>query len=337
MRSLVVGVLAGCSPVALRDTPVLGGTAEQRERVRSELAAFQDAVGPERLSVRSVKIVERIRNLDDVAGSYRDHRVWLTADDDALTLTLRHELCHAVRDADDLLDAPDPLLDTLAAGLFDTEPYAEALSRHYRTARRQRSEAMAAFCELGPVALAALRDPCPGEPPLAGDVAAWMLDTVYTDYVPTEPWVSDPDATVTLDAWSPYAPTVSATDLSGVVWVSGADGEDAVAAELADGRLVEAEVAAVPTVDEGPPLRGVYVEDGAGWSDGPAAARGFSGLNHLGISAPRLFVFDADVGDWRVVVDACEALPNETLFTADGQVWRSWTDGLTLKWGPLSP
>lgn len=332
---LLVSALA-CRPLRpLEDTPVLGGTPELRERVRAELAAFDAAVGPGRVELRKVVFVDGGPNVrgDDVAGAYGLGRVELAADDPQVTLTLRHELCHAVHVTDGLLDDPDPLWDEVAAGLFTLDPtYVSAREAgHYHTADRQRHEAMASFCELGADALAALLDPCPGESPLQVDLARWLLDEVYREVEPPGPVVDGP--ITTLDGWSPTEPTVSAADVEGVVAVG-----DGLAADLVGGQRLELDVTAVPEEDPGVRIRGVYTSIPVGYPDGPAATRGSSWLHHLQWSAPRLYVAGegcVGVGCWSVPEGECAARDGEALFTAGGGLYRSWRDGFVVRWARL--
>lgn len=329
----VVGAAAACRPaVPLAEVPVRGATPREEALVRAELAAFEAAVGAGRLTLREVAFVDTIRGDEDVAGAYHAGRVLLTREDRP-TDTLRHELCHAVHQQEDLLREPDPLLDTLAAGLFTgTEVYAEALRHHYRTPRRQREEAMAAFCELGPVVLDALATPCPGEAPLAAEVAAWMASTVYVARPPAEPVA--PAAPTTLDAWLRFGFTdVAGTDVPGVVSVEEGGGARSTW-RLQDGAPGDPAAAPLPAATDAPWFPGP-VTGALGWPTGPGAVRGRPSLLHLGWAGSRLWATDAGDDGWRVVEGSCAPPVDEVLFTADGAVWRAWTEGLAVRWAPL--
>jgi hypothetical protein len=330
----------GCRPpVALSEVPIVGAGPVARAEIVAELAAFEAAIGPARLALRRVDVVDRIRRDDDIAGGYRADRVWLTRDDPELASTLRHELCHAVHEQEGLLDDADPLWDTVAAGLYTADAgYAQAIRGHYPTARRQRHEAMAAYCELGPMALAALADPCPGEAPLAAELSAWLLAEVYSAYEVAEPVPAGP--TVTLDGWLPgRLDAVVGTDAPGVLAVTTTDGGWSTW-DAQSGAPVDVDAALHPTADRPPPVRGLRSPEAVGWRGGPAAARGSSSLFHLGASAPRLFVAGPPAetcpdGCWAVVEGSCGGPEDEQLFTADGGVLRAWTEGLAVKWSRL--
>jgi hypothetical protein len=331
--------LVACTPhFDLPDAPIVGASPALRAQLRAELAAFDAAIGPGRIVLREVRVVDQIGGDDDIAGGYRNERVHLRIDDPMPTFTLRHELCHAVHVQEDLLRDAHPLFDLAAAGLFTgDDTYVAALGGHYRSARRQRTEAMASFCELGPTALDALLTPCPGEAPLAADLAAWMFDHVYTAFEPGPP--PEPGPVVTLDGWLPSTfEQVSGSTVPGVVVVATVDGRSSPW-DLATGARRDAlEAEPIESAFSPPPLRGILRVEEVGWLEGPAAARGPMFLHHLGNSASRLFVGTAPEptcpdGCWAPVEGSCDG--DEQLFTADGAVYRAWTEGLAVRWQAL--
>jgi hypothetical protein len=332
-------VLPACRPERpLSLVPISGGTRQERAIVREELEAFAQAVGPDRVEVRQIEIVEQVGYGDRMAGSYSRSGIELDAGSPGLASTVRHELCHALDHAEGLTVGPDPLLDELAAGLFQEDPsLAELWHDYYKTARKQRAEALATFCELGPVALDSLRQPCPGQSPLLQEVAEWMLDRVYLDYTPMSPLELDPSGAVTMDAWvEGPQPDISATARAGVGVVEAqADWSDwGRGLDLYTGQTFSPAPDGEPDLQRLPWLGGFAVHVGAGWSKGPAAAFGSMQTHHLR-APPRLLVYDPEEQGWRPVLDSCDVQPD--LFTADGELWRSWTEGPMLRWKPVLP
>jgi hypothetical protein len=340
-RVAVLVVAAACRPnVELEEVPVLGGTAEDRERIRAELAAFADAIGPDRVKLRSVRIVDDLPGGNDewdIGGSYRaDHTVRLVPGD-GLTVRVRHELCHALDHAEDLMAKPHPLFDDLAAGLFADPSLADLIPQHYRTAREQREEAHAQFCEVGPMAASALTRPCGPASDRAVEVGQWLRDHVYTAYDEPPPLELDRSTAVTKDGWA-ESPTVAAGPEPGTVVVGADEGELGEVFDLYTGAWADTPAEPVPNVQEGPPARGLEAWQRAGFADGPAVAEGWLATPFLQVGGPRLFLFDPAYGRWREVVPGCQPMHWDDFFTADGQVWQSFVEEeVLLRWMPLIP
>src|SRR5687768_5638043 len=108
--------LLACRFHALTSVPIHGGTAEQRAAVQSALVAFDSDIGVDRLALYSV----RFGGVDSCCwGRYSNGRVFLAPNIsvDAIPLVARHELCHALDDAEGWLsDERGDLLDRLAEG-----------------------------------------------------------------------------------------------------------------------------------------------------------------------------------------------------------------------------
>ena len=326
--------------VPLSEVPIRGGTEEQRALLEAELAAYEDAIGPDRVALRYVELVDEVLGDDFVEGVYRGKKViLLDKDSDSLTRILRHELCHAVDHADHLTRRPDPLLDELSAAVFSQSATLALVWRlSYKTAREQRGEAMSILCELGPLALSALTDPCPEDSLLAREAADWLMREVYREYVPLEPLSLAEAPVVTLEGWDDGASSiVSASTEPGVVIArSDSDFDDwQVAADIETGELLDTTALPVEDIAEAPILRGVYLADVVGFPEGPAAAIGAVLPSPLEGDDERLFVYDREGGDWRMTDDGC-GYDHGDLFTADGEVFRSRRDAGLLRWQKLS-
>lgn len=340
MRLLLPLLSIACADAdgPLGEVRIEGASPAFEAELRQELRAFELAVGAGRIHLRFVRVVDEVHGDEDVAGGYRNHRILLAAG--APASVLRHELCHAVHDADGLLDRPDPLWDEVAAGLFLYDEYARAALRdHYRTARRQRHEAMASFCGLGPAALDALTDPCPGEPPRAAEVADWLLRRVYRDH--EDPGPLERPAAVTMDGWAEPVSSVrpGAGGDTVVVDVLGETTEW----RLADGAWVGEGGEPGASIDQVEPLwSGSYALSSAGAVDGRQAQRSWMPLYHLGAAEERLFARTAPDDDgcpggcWRRVDEACAGPSREWMFTIGADVWRAWSDGAMVRWDPIA-
>jgi hypothetical protein len=333
-------LLAACRPERpLSEVPITGGTQQERAIVKAELEVFARAVGPDRIGLRRVKLVEEVRGDDRLAGAYTGSEILLDAGWEDLASTVRHELCHAVERAEGLAAGPDPLLDELAAGFFqEMAVLADLWPKYYRTARLQRSEALASFCELGPVALDSLRQPCPGQSPLLQEVAEWMMDRIYLEHPLLPPLELETSDAVTMDAWvETFDPRISATAQPGVVVAEGDwDEHDwRRGLDLYTGEVQDYALDAEPNVQELPWAGGFDLYGGVGWREGPAVLRGYVSAHHLNSGSSRSLVYDPDEGGWRTVLESCE--PRFDVFTADGQLWMAWEEGPLLRWRPLLP
>lgn len=332
---LVFGAAACAAERPLGQTPILGGTPELRALIRDELRRFEDAIGPDRIHLRRIEVVDEVRGDGALAGTYVHRRIELREGDERPDWTLRHELCHAVHVQEGWLDDPDPFWDGVADDLFTQDvDYVTALATgHYDSADQRRHEAMAAFCEVGPTAWSVLRHACPGESPQQAAIAARLLDEVYREVPDRLPVVPGP--VVVASGPPPVAPVLGPTDVAGVIW-AGSDLIPGAAAffRLADG--APATVAAtLPSASDGPRVPGLFLGDRAGWADGPAAAWTATWLHHLGPSSLRLLAAER-AAPWRMVDGACAATPDDALFTSGTGVFRSWTSDGALRWSSVA-
>jgi hypothetical protein len=341
-HGLAIAVLtAGCTDrVSLLDVPIVGGSNEQREAAEAELRAFDDAVGPGRLTITSVVF----KDLGDFQGRYSLAWGRVALDDDLdpvlVRTNVRHELCHGLDYAENLLNRPVASFDDFGADLFDPE---DGRLDYRRGARGRRSEALAQVCELGPFGAMALSEPCPGESELEADLASWVASNVWRDFDASVGWPA-PEALASSDyapqgAWAGFTlfPTVAPSRVGLNV------GYDEVVASL-DVDLYTGDPAlgapAEPALNAmEPPLTGLPL--GAdftlalGWPSGPGVAVIELPITGLRTGVARLIASDGD--GWGLVGDGC--LDDDTrrwgIFTADDRVWYSWGDGLTVSWAPL--
>lgn len=327
----------------LPDTPITGGTREQVALAREELRAFDQNVGEGRVRVPVVRFEESVDR-----GRIRVHSHLVTLDDDLppedVRWILRHELCHALDDAEDLV-GESALFDDLAEGFFaDDDP--DAVDDAYPTDRRKRGEALATFCSLGALPTHALRTGCRTEPDVLPELADWLMDEV---------WRAFPERDVAWDrdgaqGWQstqfPNSLSVRATGSpeGGIrirVWrLEESDTPyETVVVGLHDGKPVDLfgmDVWVEPLAPEAPAglADDLSSESLLGWPDGAGAALGRVDLWHLGPSQPRLFATDAS-GEWASADPGCP-LAHQQLFTAEGAVWTAWVDGTTVRWAKLS-
>lgn len=201
LRHLALATLvsSGCDdPGSLGATRIVGGTAQERRDVRAELEAFEAWVGTDR--VRLSKVMVEQPPHPDADGLQRGRRVWVRPGLGTFGTrrTLRHELCHALDQAEDLVEGfepaevfDDPVFDPFLAG-SDADP---------------RKEVMARICEAGPTTIRALREPCPSEAPAITAVVEWTGSAVYT--------AVEEFGTTTLSAgdWTAWAAPQGASDL----------------------------------------------------------------------------------------------------------------------------
>jgi hypothetical protein len=317
--------------VPLSEVPIEGGTEEQQDLVRAVLLDLDEALGPGRVVLRRI----RLRPLEEFAGLYRQRNLTIELDSEQESLggTLRHEVCHALADQEGLEDEPHRLLDAVAEGLFDPS-YPSAPPDDVGALRHpwgRRSEALAAFCEMGWYGawLAMAREPGPidEDPELRQELGAWLLEHVWIDFVMPEPLeVGSLDAVVTQAGTTEIRPTEDPR----VVVTSEAP---PVHLDLYTGEVVQSALPALESHVGGPPGPGTfyYPADGfhrAGFEEGPAAVNASFWLYHLGTQGAWL----AATPQWREV----EGLGSYgSTFTADGQVWLAWTEDSAVLWASL--
>src|SRR5688500_15672705 len=103
--------LVACATYPLSDVPIVGGTAEQREVVQRTVDHFDDAVGPGRVELHVIRIVE---SNQDWRGRYRGASQTIDISD-ATGSVVRHELGHALvhQQELDVLD-PEPMSEVVS-------------------------------------------------------------------------------------------------------------------------------------------------------------------------------------------------------------------------------
>lgn len=299
-------VLVACrSAVPLGDVPIRGGTRAERELVRSELDAWDEAVGPGRVELRGVELVAEVRGRTDLGGAYRGNRtLQLLEGQDSPGTTTRHELCHALDDAEDL--SAETLFDRLADAVFAASPTLSALGADlYPTPEDRRGE--------------------------VAEVAQRLVEDVYRAYDAPLPLVLDPTDAVTFAGPVVPAPQVDPTVDPEVVRVrADPDWEDLVLyADVHTGAVVTE----APEVVEdacSPTIRGVFVADLAGSQNGPAAVLGQIYAFELDPGPLRLFVSDGSA--WRQADQGCAEPEYAQVFAADGRVREAWVEDGRVRW-----
>jgi len=324
-------LLLACRPsVPLSEVPIEGGTAEQRADVRTGLLAFDEAAGSGRVTLRTI----RIGQLDGYAGSY-DHfyrRIDLDEDTTNFTFVLRHELCHALVEAEELLDPVPAVIAEARDGLFSSVRNPNG-SGGYDTEDFE-TETVANFCESGPSGAASAASvidggPLDADPELRRRLGAWLLDEIWQGQPPLPPLLLDPADVIASEA---ATTELRPTEDPSVV----ADLFDGRTFDLYTGAAVAADLPAVGSEESvAPGLAGAYYDDDGGSRVGIAGGTSAFivtwDLYHLG----SLSAFLANPGDgWRLVGDGSAHLPR-TVFTADGEVWTSWMEDGTVLWTSL--
>jgi hypothetical protein len=152
--------------------------------------------------------------------------------------------------------------------------------------------------------------------PLAADIAEWMLDHVWSAFVPADPIALDAtdEVRTELDG-AGWVESVRPTADPALVVVELMDGT-AAHVDVFDGRVVESELPPLDPIASAPPGSGL-VGERAGWSDGPALVVG----NWLPLALPtgssRSLAHDGD--QWRFVGDGCAT--GGVVFAAADTVW----------------
>lgn len=324
---------AGCDRTyPLPIVPIRGGTAEVRAELRAELIEYDAQVGPGRVELRRIDVVEHTQY--GTLGHYSAADRTIEMVPVAPTLTLRHELCHAIDFAERRIDDDIELYDELSRALVDHGAVPVEL---YTTQRAQQDEAFAQSCERGGLALWLLAEhPCEHDGDLVVDVARHLTDAVYVGFEPPDLLDLDGLPWVTPEAWTTTG-EVDPTE----------DGQHVVVHELGesagirfdlDGQRLgvtgDATWATGPQI--GPILRGIELEDRAGRRIGePALAQGSASFDTFPTDS-RVFVFDpADPEEWRPL-DVCRPSGAEQVLVADGALWHWWNDPPLLRWVRLA-
>jgi hypothetical protein len=308
--------------VPLSDVPIVGGTAEQREAVRDELAAFDGWVGPDRLQIVEV----RFADLDPVVlGQFRPSQDDVKLNRDLaigeVRWVVRHELCHALDYAEGLVEQPSPLFDHLVTQLK---------GQAGPTDRARRSEVLAEACNVGPFGAEALAtQPCPADPPEAEELFGWIARHVWSEYDPADPAAPLGPALASGPAPEAGPLSVSPSVEPGLVDVVGLPFAVDLHTGEPSGQVPAAGDAANPPPTT-TPLGGV-VRLGVGWPSGPGAAVVDYTLKSQGPAGSRLVWSDGL--DWSPV-GCVDASDDWDLFTAEDQVWYAWREQ-AVSWTPI--
>lgn len=350
-------LLASCDQRhPLLDVPVAGGTAEQRADIAEELERFERWVGPGRVELPRIEVVDD----PDHAGSYNrlNGAITLSAglDGPALQSSLRHELCHGLDAQGGLLDDAEPAFDELASAIEDDESH--PLHGWLGSSRRShRAEVFAYVCEEAPLGTALLGAPCSGESTGYADVAAWITDTAWTgepDVVLDGSWSQDPPlgpwvAPFVVDRLRAYgSESLDAARFyvlgewpeSEVGYVSTEDGAEV---DGFDDDIAFDQVTAGYEVDAPPPAgTGTFDLSSANpikaVSTGAATVRIVSGLALTQIDvvlAPRVLALDSGDETWSVVDGACPG-EGSSVFVANGRFYTAWPEGSGVVWAEVT-
>lgn len=338
---LVALGLAGCAePVPLTDIVVEGGTAAQREVVYAELAAFDEAIGPGRLQLKSVRFGGL--NEEKLNGLADRYRIRLASNVSLTTIarTVRHELCHTLDYQESISQANEALLESLRLGLM-----AEDLATHLRKSDlARRREAFAEFCELGPRTAELFSSGCPGEEADASELFSILHSDVWVESQPfpaaalgeeilnrsAPPGYSGVSEEV--DVWpsDPGILTIEYPLVEPAGWMTSTHvdlytGED----------VVPIDASSAPWVlwNAGPALAAERLDGdavGLGRSDGPGIAIAYAepARDHVQF---RTLVWTGD--GWAMPDDACGTHSvYDGWFFADDRVWRYGADESGVWW-----
>jgi hypothetical protein len=322
-------LLAACTiPELLADVPIIGGTEEVQAAIRAELAAFDEATGFGRARVSKV----RVKDMGDRTGRHNrvTHTITLHEDRriDFLITTLRHELCHALDQQEELSRENVELLDARAEALFASDVMRDDLCKDRSCQRR---EAIALYCEFGPSVAHTFREPCPSDPEDGQALLQQMAEEVWTNVEPVLPpsrpqpeWASfelggDGESPRTAGTVSQDAVRLSWSMAGGFFDIR--TGEGVEEQELLEG------------TDEQPPWTPteLWLTGGYGWVTGPWLGTVTVLLHDQGYAERKVW-YDGD--QWWLVADGCR---DPEPFLADYQVFTLRQDGPRLGWGPVAP
>lgn len=301
--------LFGCGtwfPIA--DVPVVGGTAAERALVAEALDQFDRDIGRDRLSLREV----RFGGVSDAfAGSYR-HGVIRLAEGlpaDELFQTVRHELCHALDDAEGLSSLGEDVFASVEIDdwYIDREDF--------------EGESFATLCDDGPSIAQVLSVPCSTES--EATAYAWLHEMVWA-VRPFE--VFSVDTSMHAQGSSgPYASLRIVSGLSNIVQVGTAQNFDGALVVVPTDVYTGAPSAEPfePADSDLAPPDDLPVLETVGWQAGPGGAVVADGA-----------ALTWDGTAWRLPEDVCVS-PMGGLFSADGQIWGYEGDGSTVSWRAL--
>ncbi|MEQ1564374.1 MAG: hypothetical protein ABMA64_01965 [Myxococcota bacterium] len=334
----LVALLVGCTPrVELPLVPVTGGTAEQREAARAELQRFEGWIGAGRLQIAGVRFEPLLEQIG-ARGQWQEaaDRVRLDQGLPAHDVAdvVRHELCHALDDAEHL--SATALFARLGAAYPDSD---------WEHGQGHHQEAFAQLCEPSPLA-AAITAAAPCSPTGVEDLLAGLADLadrVWVAYDPPEPIeLGEPRGGLTLAPT--FGPEVDGYELFATVVpnrlrvnLSHVDcSVSTLDVDLETGDLLPLDPVDGLARPEPPslPLGSPLAVDRAGWPQGPALAAITWEVTNQPLLPPRLVGFDGV--EWRPIVDGCfhEGVGG-SLFTTDDRVWAAGDDGLSVWWRPI--
>lgn len=344
-----LGLAAACSdpPPALwnlPDVPIEGGTAEEREAVHAELLEIDRWLGPGRLRLHVVRI-EAVA--PPYGGKYVGDGVVLLDDDLEGTLEIRtvtrHEVCHALDDAEDQSGPPMGVLDQIAESLETSEAIRDLSASGWR------AEAFAQTCEITPFVTHLLATRCPEDDPRIAEIASWLLDRVWTESEPPSeaplatPVVFQPPESGTIPGHPWNDGSVRATTDPALVQVTLVDDtgfNDVWVVDRETGQVVtdrDVDPEQLPRIDTpiSPALWGWAFPYGL---EGVAVIEMLRvEVSEIGWADERMLWLD-DGGSWAPVRDGCwkgsPGFPRDP-FVADDRAWLSWYDGERYLWAPI--
>jgi hypothetical protein len=330
-------VLCGCSTFTLDQVPIDGGTEAQRAAARAALLDFDTAIGAGRLALRSISFREL---KEPIAGRYHNARVdiYEGAPAEVVGDIARHELCHALDDAESLSGGPQAdALERLAEGpLAHAARYAENHPEH---------ESFALLCEQGPIAAGLYASSCPGDFAATSAVFAWMETAVWSAPARIQRAGAVPVAGA---SWTAAHPPE-------IVYVTGV-GEAGRALRIiahAEGLVDEWGVVDVHTGEPAdpemwrepgndlepediPPEHELQFVVAEGWQEGPGVV-----VAQLLIDPSTYEPLDR-IALWdgtaiQLPAEPCWVSGRTPVFAADGHVWRARIDGATVSWSRMDP
>lgn len=326
---MLLALLLACAPdrLPLRAVPVSGGSALQRAIVRRELAAFDAAAGPGRLTLQRVRIGAPP---GAAAGSHRAGEVVLrsTLSPSRLSETLRHELCHALDETEGLSDLRSEALLPLAARVRE---------EIYDTPERRIREAFARLCEHGPHLGQLLRMSCePGDEEIE-PLAAWIGATVWREAEPlpgADPGLPERRVETGM-ALGALSLATGATEGGPRLRVWGEDGRRSVVLDPFEGTLDPDGVFSYRDADselsaaDAPRLGDLRTTEVVGPREGPGVAIVEPIVLGLG---PVRRVLVREEGRWTLLRDACSPGTPFVPFLLDGHPGYARAEGSALVW-----
>lgn len=346
---LSLAILAGgCAPaVLLPDVPITGGTPTEREIARTVMLAFDEDVGPGRVTLESLAFDDPG---DENLGRFGRRRITIRPglDERVVGRIVRHELCHAL-DIAESLSKPTP------AAVRDLVFTVESLD-----VPSDEGETLAAYCELGPYPARVMADPCPGDDARVTAMARWLVDTIWTESddgyqlapapagleLPVEPAFVKMSGARELFGEGHTEQDLHTTARVEYTTEEEPDPPKATSVRLDDGSPGPPFWEISPLFDTGDTRDLTYDETMISfdldarpqptgiWVMEDLSAVGFfvfARWDPMDLSAPRASISDEE--GWSNVTGGC-VQPGQGLFaTADGTFWSSWVEGDVVRWG----